>query len=75
VNKFNWLSLLSVSFVMMGEIGVHMPVSRLVRFRQSAAGNLAADAQVIEFFALCSKAGFRDTSVGRNPWCGTGPDR
>jgi hypothetical protein len=35
-----------------------MPVPRLVRFRQSAARNLAADAHVIEFFALCSKAGF-----------------
>jgi len=35
-----------------------MPVPRLVRFRQSAARNLAADAHVIEFFVLCSKAGF-----------------
>ena len=39
---------------MMGEIGVDLPVPRLVRFRQSAARNLASDAHLIEF----SKAGF-----------------
>jgi hypothetical protein len=54
---------------MMGEIGVDLPVPRLVRFRQSAARNLAADAHLIEFFEgrLLCPAGFRDTSVGRKP--------
>ena len=43
---------------MMGKIGVDAPVPHLVCFRQGAAGNLAADAHVIEFVALRPKAGF-----------------
>ena len=43
---------------MMGKIGVDAPVPHLVRFRQGAAGNLAADAHVIEFVVLRPKAGF-----------------
>ena len=42
---------------MMGKIGVDAPVPHLVRFRQGAAGNLAADAHVIEFVVLRPEAG------------------
>ena len=38
---------------MMGKIGTDAPVPHLVGFRQGAAGNLAADAHVVEFVALC----------------------
>jgi len=41
---------------MMGKIGVDAPVPHLVGFRQGAAGNLAADAHVVEFVALCPEA-------------------
>jgi hypothetical protein len=34
-----------------------VPVPHLVGFRQGAAGNLAADAHMIEFVVLCSEAG------------------
>ena len=43
---------------MMGKISVNAPVPHLVRFRQGAAGNLAADAHVIEFVVLRPKADF-----------------
>ena len=43
---------------MMGKIGVDAPVPHLVRLCQSAAGNLAADAHVIELVVLRPEAGF-----------------
>ena len=42
---------------MMGKIGIDAPIPHLVGFRQGAAGNLAADAHMIEFVVLCTKAG------------------
>lgn len=42
---------------LMSKIGVDAPVPHLVRFCQGAAGNLAADAHVIELVLLRSKAG------------------
>lgn len=63
VLKFHCQRFLLVEFPgdadqMMGKKGVDAPVPHLVRFRQGAAGNLAADAHVIELVVLCPKAGF-----------------
>jgi hypothetical protein len=42
---------------MMCKIGVDTPTPHLVCFCQGAAGNLAADAHVVEFVVLCQEAG------------------
>jgi len=41
---------------MMGKIGVDPPIPHLVGFRKGTAGNLAADAHVVEFVVLCPEA-------------------
>ena len=41
---------------MVGKIGIDAPVPHLVGFRQGTAGDLAADAHMIELVALCPEA-------------------